>query len=87
VIAAALVLYALVSNRLEKTNPVYRWSMIGVVLAGVQIGLGALNVFFDLPPVIRVLHVTVAGLLVASQFYVAILLFNHKKEEKELRIN
>lgn len=78
VMAAMLLLYFMVSNRLKKNNKVTRWVAIGMVLAAIQIGLGSVNIFFNMPAVSQVMHVTLAGLLIASQFYVAILVYNYK---------
>lgn len=83
VMAAMLVLFAIAHNRLEKTNAVYKYIAVGMVLTAVQIALGSVNVFFNMPAISQVLHVTLAGTLVASQFYVAILLYNNHKEVKK----
>jgi heme a synthase len=83
VMAAIMVLYFMVANKLEKTNLLVKAITWSLGFAAAQIVLGTLNVFLDLPPVVRVLHVTLAGLLVASQFYIAILLYNYKKVATE----
>jgi heme a synthase len=83
VMAVMMVLYFMVANKLEKTNLLVKAITWSLGLAAAQIVLGTLNVFLDLPPVVRVLHVTLAGMLVASQFYIAILLYNYKKVEVE----
>lgn len=81
VMAAMLVLYYMVSSRLDKGNKVTQWIGVGLALAAIQIALGSVNVFFNMPAVSQVLHVTLAGLLIASQFYVAILVYNYNKEQ------
>lgn len=84
VMAAMIVLYFVVNGRLERTNPFTKYIGIGMALAAIQIALGSVNIFFDMPAVSQVLHVTLAGLLIASQFYVAILLYNYKGESIEV---
>lgn len=86
VMAAMMILFFIVSNRLERSNPVYRFVAVGMIITAVQIALGSVNVFFNLPAISRLLHVTLAGLLIASQFYVALLLYNYKGEEIEREI-
>lgn len=83
VMAAMLVLFFMVSNRLTRSNKLYQYIAVGVVLTALQIALGSMNVFFNMPAVSQVLHVTLAGMLIASQFYVAILLYNYKAETIE----
>ena len=83
VMAAMLILFYLVSNRLDKNNAVTKYVGIGMLLTAMQIALGSVNIFFNMPAVSQVMHVTLAGLLIASQFYVAILLFNYKGEQIE----
>ncbi len=89
VMAAMLLLYFMVSNRLDKTNKVTRWIAVGMVLVATQIALGSVNIFFNMPAISQVLHVTLAGLLIASQFYVAILVYNYKGDNiiEEKRLN
>ncbi|MDL5051949.1 hypothetical protein QQ054_38745 [Oscillatoria amoena NRMC-F 0135] len=78
VMAAMMILYMMVANRLEKSNMLVRSLTWGLGIAALQIVLGTANIFFDLPAVARLLHVTLAGMLIAAQFYVAILVYNYK---------
>lgn len=83
VMAAMLILFFLVSSRLDRNNAVTKYIGIGMLLTAMQIALGSVNIFFNMPAVSQVMHVTLAGLLIASQFYVAILLYNYKEEQIE----
>lgn len=84
VMAAMLILFVMASNRLDRSNTIFKYTAWGVALTAIQIALGSVNIFFNMPAISQVLHVTLAGLLVASQFYVAILLYNYKGETNEV---